>query len=117
MRFLQVMPVAVEVIRWYDVTILTELLDDHLSPATSILNYGLAMSVYSCVNHVTKLIPILNCPPPTWQVSVQSTVRETECVQTTVQITASDFFYGFFLLRAPCQPDWCGRPECRLCDP
>lgn len=66
----QLLPCVVEVTRWYDMRILEELWGGSLVPAAGLLCYGAAQALKFSVVHAAKLKPMLQQPPPSWQVRV-----------------------------------------------
>ena len=65
---LQVLPCLVEIMRWYDMSLLVNFWSDHLKPVSSMLSYGAALSFLYSVTHAAKLSPLLQDPPDSWQV-------------------------------------------------
>ena len=69
---LQVLPCLVEIMRWYDMSLLVNFWSDHLKPVSSMLSYGAALSFLYSVTHAAKLSPLLQDPPDSWQVTILS---------------------------------------------
>lgn len=69
---LQLLPCVVEVIRWYDMTLLTELCDAHFTGQTMLLNYGMSLAVKYSMCHAADLLMMLHCSSHLWQVSLNN---------------------------------------------
>ena len=65
---LQVLPGLVEILRWYDMSLLVSYWADNLSTETSVRSYGATLSLLYSASHAAKLAPLLNDPPDSWQV-------------------------------------------------
>ncbi|XP_013392533.1 uncharacterized protein LOC106160455 [Lingula anatina] len=79
----QVLPCVVEVIRWYDMAILEELWNEHLTPNTTLLCYGACIAFKYSLSHAAKLAPMLSDPPVTWQDS-ETCKRTVHAITTSV---------------------------------
>ncbi|XP_055997933.1 uncharacterized protein LOC125653195 isoform X2 [Ostrea edulis] len=77
----QVLPCLAEVIRWYDINILEEIWQTHLSPRPSLLTYAAVMLLQESILHCTRLNPLIQRPPATWQ-------HEDSCKQIVQKIVS-----------------------------
>ena len=66
---LLVLPCLVEVIRWFDMTIVEDLWDNQLHAESSVLAYTACLALKYSVEHAVRLQRILKHPPATWQVA------------------------------------------------
>ncbi|XP_067933195.1 uncharacterized protein [Watersipora subatra] len=63
----QVFPGLVEVLRWYDMSLLVSYWKNNLSTETSVRSYGASLSFLYSLTHAAKLSSLLNDPPDNWQ--------------------------------------------------
>ena len=82
---MQVFPGLVEVLRWYDMSLLVSYWKNNLSTETSVRSYGASLSFLYSLTHAAKLSSLLNDPPDNWQVwlipCLQNTLKSSYWVQ------------------------------------
>jgi len=66
-----VLPGLIEVMRWYDMTLLVNYWTENLSSDTTIISYGASLSFFYSISHAAKLYPLMIDPPENWVVSLQ----------------------------------------------
>lgn len=67
--FFQVLPLATEVVRWFDMKPLEILWDNYLSRDNTLLCYGSCIALRYSILHAGRLMHFLEQPPPSWKVS------------------------------------------------
>ena len=67
--FFQVLPLATEVVRWFDMKPLEILWDNYLSRENTLLCYGSCIALRYSILHAGRLMHFLEQPPPSWKVS------------------------------------------------
>lgn len=66
--FFQVLPLATEVVRWFDMKPLEILWDNYLSREHTLLCYGSCIALRYSILHAGRLMHFLEQPPPSWKV-------------------------------------------------
>ena len=66
--FPQVLPLATEVVRWFDMKPLEILWDNFLSREHTLLCYGSCIALRYSILHAGRLMHFLEQPPPSWKV-------------------------------------------------
>lgn len=64
----QVLPLATEVVRWFDMKPLEILWDNYLSREHTLLCYGGCIALRYSILHAGRLMHFLEQPPPSWKV-------------------------------------------------
>ncbi|KAJ7383197.1 hypothetical protein OS493_030355 [Desmophyllum pertusum] len=64
----QVLPLATEVVRWFDIKPLEILWDNYLSREHTLLCYGSCIALRYSILHAGRLMHFLEQPPPSWKV-------------------------------------------------
>jgi len=64
----QVLPLATEVVRWFDMKPLEILWDSYLSREHTLLCYGSCIALRYSILHAGRLMHFLEQPPPSWKV-------------------------------------------------
>jgi len=90
----QVLPCLVEIMRWYDMSILVKFWSDHLNSDTSVLSYGAALSFLYSVTHAAKLSPLLQDPPDSWQ-NVESCKAEVNKIYECMRMQLTHYIPVF----------------------
>ena len=64
----KLLPSVVEVIRWFNMTMLEDFWDVHLHAESELMAYAACCSLKYSIVHAVALMKILRHPPKTWQV-------------------------------------------------
>lgn len=67
-HYFQVLPLATEVVRWFDMKPLEILWDKYLSREHTLLCYGSCIALRYSILHAGRLMHFLEQPPPSWKV-------------------------------------------------
>ena len=67
-NYFQVLPLATEVVRWFDMKPLEILWDKYLSREHTLLCYGSCIALRYSILHAGRLMHFLEQPPPSWKV-------------------------------------------------
>ncbi|CAH1780021.1 unnamed protein product [Owenia fusiformis] len=95
----QVLPHLIEAIRWYNMSVLEELWNEHITPNTTLICYGACLALKYSLSHAAKLKGLHKEPPSSWQDvkvcrKIIDTITETtksylpvwmKCVHTLLQ--------------------------------